>query len=139
MLCVPFVRRRKTQSSQFMRMKKQSHDRFYMAAARRCQVVASPNVSPWLFPRIPGFKGSTHVPRTSAGARTCAVVYMRVPCGPRGGEHERRTQRPEEKKMPKCERMSILYLVHSNIRSTCRSAADNRGRKGLLVYCTGKY
>ena len=61
-----------------------AHDRFCMAAARRCQVVLSRNVSIWVLAKVRRFKDPEHAPRTSAEARTCAVVYTRVPCVPRG-------------------------------------------------------
>lgn len=75
-----------------LRMKKESYDRFCTASARRCQVVFSPNVSPWLFATIRGLQGPEHARRTSTGARTCAVMYARVSCVPRGREHEKRPQ-----------------------------------------------
>ena len=44
-----------------------------------------------------------HVPRTSARAHTCAVVFRRAPCVPRSREHEKRPAAGREKnaKVPK--------------------------------------
>ena len=38
-----------------------------------------------------------HVPRTSARAYTCAVVFGRAPCVPRSGEYEKRPAAGKEK------------------------------------------
>ena len=43
------------------------------------------------------FEAPEHVPRTSARAHTCAVVFGRAPCVPRSREHDK-DPRPEEKK-----------------------------------------
>ena len=59
------------------------------------------------------FNPPEHVPRTSARAHTCAVVFGRAPCVPRSREHERKDPRPEEKKIPMCKKNTF---IHSNTR-----------------------
>ena len=56
------------------------------------------------------FEPPEHVPRTSARAYTCAVVFRRAPCVPRGREHEKRPAAGREK-MPKCEKCINVYMV----------------------------
>ena len=73
------------------------------------------NVSPWLFARVRGFEGPEHAPRTSTGARACAVVYTMVPCVPRGREHETRRRAGREKNAEVRNR-SIWYIVKYLVR-----------------------
>ena len=49
------------------------------------------------------FEPPEHVPRTSARAHTCAVVFGRPPCVPRSREHEQ-IALPEEKKVLMCKK-----------------------------------
>ena len=43
------------------------------------------------------FEPPEHVPRTSARAHTCAVVFARAPCMPRSRENEKRPAAGREK------------------------------------------
>ena len=72
------------------------------------------NASPWLLANFRDFDPPEHVPRTSARARTCAVVFGRAPCSPRSREHEKDPGR-KRKKCPCAKKNTHLYEVHSNI------------------------
>ena len=78
-----------------------------MAAARRCQVLASPNVSPWFFARMYGFEGPEM--RPTDRALWCTPGSSAWPAA----EKTRKDPRPEEKQMPKRERcqLGIYYKV----------------------------
>ena len=104
------MRRGKYESSQSMRRKKQSYDRFCMTASRRCQVVLSPDVG--YLPEFVALKAQStpHVPRP--GPALGAVVFKRVPCVPRGREH---WKRPQAGRKQKCRSTKKVNLVNGNM------------------------
>ena len=57
------------------------------------------------------FEPSGHVPRTSARAHTCAVVFGRAPRVPRSLEHEKRPAVGREKNV----HVPKITSIHSNI------------------------
>ena len=55
------------------------------------------NAPPWLLANFRGFEPPEHVPRTSARAHTCAVVFGRTPCVPWSRWYEKRPAAGGEK------------------------------------------
>ena len=55
------------------------------------------NASPWLLANFRDFEPPEHVPRTSARAYTCVLVFGRTRCVPRRREHEKRSAAGREK------------------------------------------
>ena len=54
------------------------------------------------------FEPPVHVPRTSARAQTCAVMFRRAPCVPRSEEHKARPA-DGRAKMPKCQKNTFTH------------------------------
>ena len=72
------------------------------------------------------FEPPAHVPRTSARAHTCAVVFGRALYGPRSREHEKRATAAREKK-PSCQENTFTI--------TCITAAANvKSLEGLCFF-----
>ena len=88
-----------------------------------CMAQRARNTSPWLLANFRDFETPDHVPRISARAPTCAVVFRRAPCVPRSREHE---ERPAAGRAKNADAKKNT-LTHGNTRGLRRGGLTTGG------------
>ena len=91
---------------------------------------------PWLLARFCDFERPEHAPWSPGGTHTCAVVYRRAPCVPRGQEREKRPATGKEKFYSIPEKNTFLY-IHTVIRQGPPFRVWLSGNPGGVASCKG--
>ena len=87
----------------------------YLVCGLACAWMAlrARNASPRLVAIFRDFESPEHVPRTSARAHTCAVVYGRAFCLPRNRKHEKRPAAGRGKNGD-VQKQTLLYIANEH-------------------------
>ena len=93
-----------------------------------CKVLNGPACSECFPVGACDFEPPQHVPRTSARAHICALVFRRAPCVPRSREHEKRPAAGREKNVN-----AKKHIYTSNIYIGVR-LHDNQPKRFLRIH-----